>query len=61
MKIKLLLLLLLCSPLLFSAVVSAVVSNGNVTKRVSVADEEAETPFLLLATVHNYGYIEPCG
>ena len=41
--------------------VSAVVANGEVGKRYVVADEEAESPFLLLTTVHNYGYIEPCG
>ena len=24
-------------------------------------EDEEEKPFLLLASVHNYGYIEPCG
>ncbi|MEE2882578.1 MAG: hypothetical protein VYD70_02535 [Planctomycetota bacterium] len=57
MKIKMLLLLLLCCPLLFSAVGS----HGDDGKQEAPADEATETPFLLLATVHNYGYIEPCG
>ena len=57
MKSKRLLLLLLCCPLLFSAVGS----HGDDGKQEAPADEATETPFLLLATVHNYGYIEPCG
>ncbi|NCF55813.1 MAG: hypothetical protein GWP41_06055 [Planctomycetia bacterium] len=31
------------------------------SSRVVEADEKEEKPFVLLATVHNYGYVEPCG
>ncbi|MGE4620239.1 MAG: hypothetical protein AAEJ04_10580 [Planctomycetota bacterium] len=56
MKIKALLLLVLSCPLLFSAMVSP--DDGAPATPVV---ETSEKPFLLLATVHNYGYIEPCG
>ena len=31
------------------------------SSRVVEADATEEKPFVLLATVHNYGYVEPCG
>ena len=35
-------------------------SDSSQTDPAQTEDEE-EKPFLLLASVHNYGYIEPCG
>lgn len=57
------LLAMLLVPLLLSVIAG---NRSPSTSTASAAAGEAglpgeETPFVLLATVHNYGYIEPCG
>ncbi len=54
-KLKYPLLLLLCAPLILSSL------TGDGEGRASAAATDDEKPFVLLTTVHNYGYIEPCG
>lgn len=58
MKLKSLLLLFIALPLwvLHNPSVDTVDAGFNRAKNLS-----EEKPFVLLATVHNYGYVEPCG
>ena len=75
MTMKALLLFLLAVPLLWMTAVrsgdadekvaAATTQDANqdaIEETIEETIEEAtEKPFVLLATVHNYGYIEPCG
>jgi hypothetical protein len=58
MKFKSLLLLLIALPLWIFHIPAGDSAAAGHRKRVG-SDEEK--PFVLLATVHNYGYVEPCG
>jgi len=51
------LLLLLCAPL----ILSSLTGNGEGRASAAATFTDDEKPFVLLTTVHNYGYIEPCG
>ncbi|MGE4615203.1 MAG: hypothetical protein AAEJ46_12790 [Planctomycetota bacterium] len=51
------LLLLLCAPL----ILSSLTGDGEGRASAAAATNDDEKPFVLLTTVHNYGYIEPCG
>jgi len=55
-KLKYPLLLLLCAPLILSSLTGD--GEGRASAAAATDDEK---PFVLLTTVHNYGYIEPCG
>ena len=71
MTMKALLLFLLAVPLLWMTAVrsgdtdakiaAATTQDENQDAIEETIEEATETPFVLLATVHNYGYIEPCG
>ncbi|MEE2857520.1 MAG: hypothetical protein VX949_09035 [Planctomycetota bacterium] len=71
MTMKALLLFLLAVPLLWMTAVrsgdadakiaAATTQDANQDAIEETIEEATETPFVLLATVHNYGYIEPCG
>jgi len=56
-KLKYPLLLLLCAPL----ILSSLTGNGEGRASAAATFTDDEKPFVLLTTVHNYGYIEPCG
>ncbi|MGE4631957.1 MAG: hypothetical protein AAEJ47_02860 [Planctomycetota bacterium] len=71
MTMKALLLFLLAVPLLWMTAVrsgdadekvaAATTQDANQDAIEETIEEATEKPFVLLATVHNYGYIEPCG
>ena len=67
MKMKALLLFFLAGPLLLITAASwgdpdeKTVAATTQDATDETIEEATETPFLLLATVHNFGYIEPCG
>ena len=71
MTMKALLLFFLAGPLLLitaaswgdpdEKAVAATTQDAIQDATDEIIEEATETPFLLLATVHNFGYIEPCG
>ena len=55
---KSLLLLLISLPLWVHHIPESI---GAFADSQEAATDSEEKPFVLLATVHNYGYVEPCG